>query len=77
MIGPMLFSPMKATLKFLIERIKSTFVTSEMIELDLNDDKSELTKVVTLGFGHISHLVLYNHWSSFMDVLTQSNSLIF
>ena len=48
------FSPMKATLNFLIERIESTFVTLEMIELDLNDDKSELTKVVTLSVSHIS-----------------------
>ena len=36
---------MKATLKFLIESMESTFVDSVMIELDLNDHKSELTKV--------------------------------
>ena len=42
----MLFSRMKATLKFLIERIESLFVDSITIELYLNDDKSEFTKVV-------------------------------
>ena len=49
----MLFSPMKATLKFLIERIESLFVDSIMIELDLNDHKSEFTKVVVLSMCHI------------------------
>ena len=46
---------MKATLKFLIESI---FVASEMIELDLNDDESELTKAVVLkitDFARSSH----------------------
>ena len=46
----MLFSLMKATLKFLIERMESLFVDSVMIELDLNDHKSEFTKVMILGF---------------------------
>ena len=50
MIGPMLFSPMKAALKFLIERIESIFVDSKMIELDLSDHKSELIKVVVFAF---------------------------
>ena len=53
MIGPMLFSPMKATLKFLIERIEPLFVDSVMIELDLNDHKSEFTKVVVLSMCHM------------------------
>ena len=57
MIGPMLFSPLKATLKFLIERIESLFADFVMIELDLNDDKSELTK----GFAHISRVMLDDH----------------
>ena len=30
-----------------------------MIELDLNDDKSELTKVVVKVFAHISRVMLY------------------
>ena len=54
MIGPMLFSLLKATLMLLIERIESIFVDSVMIELDLNDHKSEFTKAVILKFGHIS-----------------------
>ena len=58
MISTMLFSPIKATLKFLIERIESLFVDSVMIELDLNDDKSMFTKVMVLG------LVIYHvSWS--------------
>ena len=69
----MLFSPIRATSKFLIE---SLFVDSVMIELDLNDNKSELTKVVAKAFAHISHMMLYDHCSSLMDVLTQSNTLI-
>ena len=40
---------MKATLKFLIERVESIFGDSLMIELDLNDHKSKLTKVVVLS----------------------------
>ena len=52
MIGPMLFSPMKVTLKFLIKRIESIFVDSVMIELDLNDHKSEFIKVVVLSMCH-------------------------
>ena len=51
MIGPMLFSLMKVTLKFLIERIESIFVDSVMIELNLNDDKSDFTKVAILLEG--------------------------
>ena len=57
MIGPILFSPMKATLKFLIERIESIFVDSIMIELDLNDHKSEFTKVVV--HVYVSHISIY------------------
>ena len=53
MIGPVLFSPMKATLKFLIERIESIFIDSVMIELDWNDRKSEFRKVVVLSMYHI------------------------
>ena len=53
MIGPMLFSSMKATLTTLIESVESLFVDSVMIELDLNDHKSDFTKVVVLGFGYI------------------------
>ena len=59
MIGPMLFSLMKATLKFFIERIESLVVDSVMIELDLNDDKSELTKdggIVYVSHRSIKHL---------------------
>ena len=59
MIGPMLFSPLKAILRFLIERIESLFVDFVMIELDLNDNKSELTKVVANVSGShrsIKHL---------------------
>ena len=59
MIGPMLFSLMKATLKFFIERIESLVVDSVMIELDLNDDKSELTKVVVLSMCHIDLSNIY------------------
>ena len=77
MIDPMLFSLMKATLKFLIERIESIFIDSVMIELDWSDCKSEFTKVMVLGFGHISHVMLHDHWSSLMDILTLSNTLIF
>ena len=53
MTGAMLFSSMKATLKFLVERIESIFLDSIMIELDLNDDKSEFAKVVVLRFDRI------------------------
>ena len=53
------------------------FIDSVMIELDLNDHKSEFIKVMVLGFGHVSRVMLYEHWSSLMDVLTQSNTLIF
>ena len=77
MIGPMLFSLMKVTLKFLIERIESIFVDSVMIELNLNDDKSDFTKVAILEFDHISRVMLYDYWSSLMDILTKSNTLIF
>ena len=55
----MLFSPMKATLKFLIERMEFIFVDSVMIELDLNDHKSEFTKVVVLSMCHIDLLNIY------------------
>ena len=48
-----------------------------MIELDLNDDKSELTKVVAKAFAHLSRVLLDDHCSSLMNVLTQSNTLIF
>ena len=48
-----------------------------MIELDLNDEKSELTNVVVKSSGHMSRVMLYDHCSSLMDVLTQSNTLIF
>ena len=47
-----------------------------MRELDLNDDKSELIKMVAKGFVHISRVMLDDHWSSFMDVLIQSTTLI-
>ena len=48
-----------------------------MIELDLNDEKSELTNVVVKSSGHVLRVMLYDHCSSLMDVLTQSNTLIF
>ena len=56
MIDPMLFSPMKATLKLLIE---SLFVDSVTAELDLNDDKSEFTKVVVLSMCHMDLSNIY------------------
>ena len=59
MIDPMLFSSMKATLKLLIE---SLFVDSVMIELDLNDDESELTKV------SMCHMDLSNIYTKQTDV---------
>ena len=48
-----------------IERIKSVFVDSVMMKLDLND------------FAHLSRVILDNRCSSFIDLLTQSNTLIF
>ena len=48
-----------------------------MVELDLNYDKSELTKMVAKAFAHISRVMLDDHCSSSIDVLTQSNTLIF
>ena len=59
MIDPMLFSAMKATLKLLIKRIESIFVDSVMIELDLNDHKSEFTKMVVLSMCHIDLSNIY------------------
>ena len=59
MIDPMLFSSMKATLKLLIE---SLFVDSVMIELDLNDHKSELIKV------SMRHIDLSNIYTKQTDV---------
>ena len=56
MIGPMSFSPVKATWKFLIERIESLFVDSVMIELDLNDNKSELTTHIAFFLTAVSQL---------------------
>ena len=53
MIDPMLFSLMKATLKFFIERMESILVDSVMIELDLNAHKGEFTKVVILTMCRI------------------------
>ena len=56
MIGPMLFSLMKATLKSFIERMESILVDSVMIELDLNDQKSEFTKMVVYWGWVIYHV---------------------
>ena len=61
MIGPMLFSPMKATLKFLIERVESIFVDPVMVELDLNDHKSELAKMVILCLVYIPCAIIFIH----------------
>ena len=57
----MLFSPMKATLELLIERVESIFVDSVMIELDLNDHKSELTKKVVLCLVYIPCAIIFIH----------------
>ena len=45
----MLFSLMKVTSKFLIERIESLFVDSVMIELDLNDHNIDVHKGGGIG----------------------------
>ena len=57
----MLFSPMKATLKFLIERVESIFADFVMIELNLNDHKSELTKVAVLSLVYIPCAIIFIH----------------
>ena len=76
MIGAMLFSPMKATLKFLIERIGSLFVDSTMIVLGLNDYKSEFTKVVVLSMCHI-YPSIYQTYTLYKPMYFENTKCIF
>ena len=76
MIGPMLFSPMKATLRFLIERIESIFVDSVMTELDLNDHKSGFTRVVVLSMCH-TYPSIYQTYTLYKLMYLENKKYIF
>ena len=76
MIGPMLFSLMKVTLKFLIERIESIFVDSVMIELNLNDDKSDFTKVAILSMYRI-YSSIYQTYTLYKPMYFENTKYIF
>ena len=72
----MLFSPMKATLKFLIERIEPLFVDSVMIELVLNDHRSEFTNVMVLSMCHI-YPSIYQTYTLYKPMYFENKKYIF